>query len=176
MEMLFIKDCITENNVTLIWSNSVSGDELVRPSIFIIDVVDGEWWTLNANFGVFPSSSVRVYLFSIFCPINSMYFRILINYKNVSNQFNWTSFNTVCVKCRNSWSFCNEIRLAIMIIAYLYIIIKNNTYNKIHMHLYHLHMQFIINIFVKQSGILPVTLRCNVLLKCSPIVFQTRSR
>lgn len=128
MEMLSIKDNITENNVTLIWSNSVCGGEFVRPSIFIIDVMDGKWWTLYAHFGVFPSSCLRIYLFSIFCPINTFYFRIFIDYRNVSNQFNWTSFNTVCVKCRNSWWFCNEIRFAIMIITYVYTIIINYIY------------------------------------------------
>lgn len=71
--MHFIKDPFTENNVTLIWPNSVSGGELVRPSIFIIDFVDGEWWTFNAHFGVFPSFGLNVYLFSIFGPMNSMY-------------------------------------------------------------------------------------------------------
>lgn len=68
-----IKDYVTKNNVTFIRSNSVNGDELVRPGILMIDVMDSECWILNGHFGEFPSSGFSVYLLSIFSPINSMY-------------------------------------------------------------------------------------------------------
>lgn len=71
--MYFIKDFFIENNVIFNWFNSVSGGELVRFSIFIIDFVDGEWWIFNVYFGVFLLFGLNVYFFFIFGLMNSMY-------------------------------------------------------------------------------------------------------
>lgn len=111
-----IKDYVTKNNVTFIRSNSVNGGELVRPSILMIDVMDSECRILNGHLREFPSSGFSVYLLSIFGPINSMYWRISIDYSNFANQSNWTSFLIAFVMHRNKWRFWNVIRLAKIII------------------------------------------------------------
>lgn len=118
MVSIFIKTYVTENNVTVIWPNSVSDGESVWTSILMTNVVDDKWWTLIALFEVYLSSGFDVYHFSIFWPINRMYCRMSIDYRNISNQFNWTSFVIIFVRGRNDWRFCNDARLEIMIIYY----------------------------------------------------------
>lgn len=85
-------DKTTKNNFTFCWSSKANGGEPVRPGIFMIDVVDGEWWIFIAHFNANPSSGFSVYFNSIFTPKYSMNWRILADCRNFTHQSDWTIF------------------------------------------------------------------------------------
>lgn len=82
---MVIKDYVIKNNVIFIWFNSVNGGELVRFSILMIDVMDSECRIFNGYLREFFFFGFSVYFFFIFGLINSMYWRILIDYSNFVN-------------------------------------------------------------------------------------------
>lgn len=95
----------TKNKFTFCWSSRANGGEPVRPGIFKIDVVDGEWWIFYAHVNVYPSADLHVYLNSIFTPKNSVYWRILVDCRNFTHQSDWAICIISFVRCRNiRWS------------------------------------------------------------------------
>lgn len=108
IKTMFIKknnNNTTKNNFTFCWSSIANGSESVRPGIFKIDIVDGEWWIPNAHVNVNPSPGFRIYFNSILTPKNLLYWRILVVCRNFTNQSDWTIFIISFVICKNMlWS------------------------------------------------------------------------
>lgn len=106
IKTMFIKKSnTTKNNFTFCWSRIANGGKSVRPGIFTIDVVDGEWYIPNAHVNVNPSSGFRIYFNSILTPKNLLYWRIFVDCRNYTNQSDWTIFIISFVICKNmSWS------------------------------------------------------------------------
>lgn len=85
----------TKNNcVTNSCAGGIGCSECVVPCIILVDVVNGQWWNINADRWIFPLISTCVYFLSIFWPINVVNNRKVVDQGDFANQFYWMRLET----------------------------------------------------------------------------------
>lgn len=65
--ILFQKNHTENNGVTNSCASCIGCSECVVSSIILVDVVNGQWWNINADLWIFPFIYLGVYFISIFC-------------------------------------------------------------------------------------------------------------